>query len=99
VGIGTSSGKDTDKFEKYGLTPKKGKTVNAPLIQECLANIECRVIDIIKKHDIIILEGIAAYYNSSRKNKQTIHAVGDGTFVIDGRRISRRKAMQSKLVI
>lgn len=97
VGIGTSSGKDTDKFEKYGLTAKKGQNVNAPLIQECLANIECKVIDIIIEHDIIILEGIVAYYNSYRKNKQTIHAVGDGTFVIDGRKISRRKAMKSKL--
>ncbi|MFA6238074.1 MAG: flavin reductase family protein [Bacteriovorax sp.] len=97
VGIGTSSGKDTDKFERFGFTPEKGKNVNAPLIRECLANIECKVIDIIKKHDIVILEGIAAYINSSRKNRQTIHAVGDGTFVIDGHKISRKKAMQSKL--
>jgi flavin reductase (DIM6/NTAB) family NADH-FMN oxidoreductase RutF len=97
IGIGTSSGRDINKFEKFDLTAEKAKNVNAPLIKECLANIECKIIDIIKKHDIIILEGIAAYYNSSRKNKQTIHAVGDGTFIIDGRKISRKKAMQSKL--
>lgn len=97
VGIGTSSGKETNKFEKFGLTAKKGQIVSAPLIQECLANIECKVIDIIKKHDIIILEGKVAYYNSDRKNKKTIHAVGDGNFIIDGRKISRKKAMQSKL--
>lgn len=97
VGIGTCSGKDVNKFEKFGLTPEKAKNVNAPLIKECLANIECKVIDIIKKHDIIILEGVAAYFNSSRKNKQTLHAVGDGTFVVDGRKISRRKAMESRL--
>ncbi|MDO9180888.1 MAG: flavin reductase family protein [Bacteriovorax sp.] len=97
VSIGTTSGKDINKFEKFGLTPVMGGNVNAPLIKECLANIECKVVDFIKKHDIIILEGIAAYYNSSQKNKQTLHAVGDGTFVLDGRKINRKKAMQSKL--
>ena len=97
VGVGTCSGTDTDKFEKFGLTPVKGKHVRPPLIKECLANIECKVIDIVKKHNIIVLEGVAAYFDSSRKEQRTLHAVGDGTFVVDGRRLSRRKMMQSKL--
>lgn len=97
VGIGTCSGVDTDKFEKFMLTPKKGKYVRAPLIAECLANIECRVEDIIDQHNIIVLEGVAAYVDPSRKMKQTFHAVGDGTFIADGRKISRRKMMLSKL--
>lgn len=42
VGIGTCSGTDTDKFEKFQLTPMKGIEVKAPLIKECLANIEHR---------------------------------------------------------
>lgn len=97
VGAGTCSGADTDKFEKFGLTPVKGKHIRPPLIKECLANIECKVIDIVKKHNIVVLEGIAAYYDSSRNEKRTIHAIGDGTFVADGRRLDRRKMMQSKL--
>jgi flavin reductase (DIM6/NTAB) family NADH-FMN oxidoreductase RutF len=97
VGIGTCSGADTDKFEKFMLTPVKAKTVKAPLIKECLANIECKVVDILKKHNIVVLEGLAAYLASSRKEKRTVHAVGDGTFIVDGRRISRRKMMRSKL--
>ncbi|MCC7202047.1 MAG: flavin reductase family protein [Nitrospirae bacterium] len=97
VGVGTCSGADTDKFEKFRLTPVKGKHVRAPLIKECLANIECKVTDIIKKHNIIVLEGVAAYLDSSRKEKRTIHAIGDGTFVVDGRKLNRRKVMQSKL--
>ena len=97
VGVGTCSGADTDKFEKFGLTPKKGKHVSAPLIRECLANIECKVVDIVKKHNIVVLEGVAAYYDASRKEKRTIHAVGDGTFVVDGRKLNRRKMMRSKL--
>ena len=97
VGIGTCSGADTDKFEQFNLTPVKGKYVNAPLIKQCVANIECEVVDIVKKHDIVVLDGIAAYIDSARKEKRTIHAVGDGTFIVDGRRINRRKMMKSKL--
>jgi flavin reductase (DIM6/NTAB) family NADH-FMN oxidoreductase RutF len=97
VGVGTCSGADTDKFEKFGLTPVKGKQVRAPLIRECLANIECRVVDIIRKHNIIVLEGVAAYVDDSRKEKRTLHAVGDGTFIVDGRKIDRRKMMRSKI--
>jgi flavin reductase (DIM6/NTAB) family NADH-FMN oxidoreductase RutF len=97
IGIGTCSGADTDKFEKFMLTPVKGKNVKAPLIKECLANIECKVVDIIKKHNIVVLEGVAAYFDNSRKVKLTFHAVGDGTFIVDGRKISRKKMMLSKI--
>lgn len=97
VGVGTSTGEDTDKFERFGFTAVAGKHVRAPLIKECVANIECRVIDVIKKHDIVILEGLAAYYDSTRKETRTLHAVGDGTFVVDGRKLDRRKMMEAKL--
>ena len=97
VGVGTCSGADTNKFEKFGLTPVAGKYVRSPLIKECLANIECKVIDIVKKHNIVVLEGIAAYFDNSRKEKRTIHAIGDGTFVVDGRKLNRREMMRSKL--
>ncbi len=97
VGVGTCSGADTDKFEKFELTPVKGKHVQAPLIKECLANIECRVIDIVKKHNIVVLEGVAAYFDNSRKEKRTVHAVGDGTFIVDGRKLNRKKMMWAKL--
>jgi len=97
VGVGTCSGADTDKFEKFGLTPVKGKYVRSPLIKECLANIECKVIDIVQKHNIVVLEGVAAYFDSSRKEKRTIHAIGDGTFIVDGRRLNRKKMMWTKI--
>lgn len=97
VGVGTCSGADTDKFEAFGLTPLEGTQVRPPLIKECLANIECRVIDIVRRHNIVVLEGVAAYLDSSRKEKRTIHAIGDGTFVVDGRKLDRRKMMRSKI--
>ena len=97
VGIGTCSGADTDKFERFGLTPLKARRVRAPLIKECLANIECKVVDIVTKHNIVVLKGLAAYYDRARKEKRTLHAIGDGTFVVDGRRLDRRRMMRSKL--
>ncbi len=97
VGIGTCSGTDTDKFTKFKLTPVQGKVVTPPLIKECLANIECKVIDIVKKHNIIVLEGVAAYIDTERKEKRTVHAVGDGTFIVDGHKLDRKKMMASKL--
>jgi flavin reductase (DIM6/NTAB) family NADH-FMN oxidoreductase RutF len=97
VGVGTCSGADTDKFARFGLTPVGGKLVGAPLIRECLANIECKVVDIVRKHSIVVLEGVAAYVDPARKEKRTVHAVGDGTFIADGRRLDRRKMMASKV--
>lgn len=97
VGIGMCSGVDTDKFEKFGLTAAAAGTVSAPLIKECLANIECRVSEFIDRHNIIVLDGVAAWYDSRRKYKRTLHAVGDGTFIDDGRRRSRRRMMREKI--
>ena len=91
VGIGTCSGADTDKFAKFKLTAVEGKAVKPPFIAECLANIECKVVDMVSKHNIVVLEAVAAYFDSGRKEKRTLHAVGDGTFVVDGRRLDRRK--------
>jgi len=97
VKIGTCSGSDTDKFQKFELTPLKAKSVKAPLIKECLANIECHVSDYIEKHNIFILDAMHAWIENNRKERRTIHAIGDGTFVVDGRKVSYRKLMLSKL--
>ncbi len=97
VGVGTCSGANTDKFTKFNLTRLKAKHVRAPIIKDCLANIECRVVDIVTKYNIVVLEGVAAYFDNTREEKKTLHAVGDGTFIVDGRKINRKKMMQAKL--
>ncbi|PKO91514.1 MAG: flavin reductase [Betaproteobacteria bacterium HGW-Betaproteobacteria-1] len=97
VGIGTCSGVDTDKFAQFNLTTVPGKVVTPPLIKECLANIECKVTDIVEKHNIVVLEAVAAHIDTTRKERRMIHAVGDGTFIVDGRKIDRRAMMASKL--
>jgi len=97
VQIGMCSGAETDKFKKFKLTPLKAENVSAPLIKECYANIECRVVDHIKKHDIFILDGLAAWVDNKRAEKRCFHAVGDGHFIADGEIINHRRLMLPKL--
>jgi flavin reductase (DIM6/NTAB) family NADH-FMN oxidoreductase RutF len=97
IEIGSCSGSDTDKFKKFELTPLEAKSVKAPLIKECLANIECRVTDYIEKHNIFILDAVNAWIDPDRKERRTIHANGDGTFVVDGRTLNYRELMLPKL--
>jgi flavin reductase (DIM6/NTAB) family NADH-FMN oxidoreductase RutF len=95
VDIGSCSGRDVDKFKKFKLTPLPAGIVQAPLIAECLAHIECRVVDdrVGKKYGLIVLEGVKAWIDPARKERRTIHANGDGTFVVDGRTLNLRKRM------
>lgn len=97
VGIGTCSGADTDKFSTFRLTPEPATHVRAPLIRECLAHIECKVIDFVSRHDVVVLEGVEVHFDEARREKRTVHAVGDGTFIVDGRRLDRRTLMAGKL--
>jgi flavin reductase (DIM6/NTAB) family NADH-FMN oxidoreductase RutF len=97
IGIGTSSGQDTDKFDAFGLARAPARLVRPPLLPDCLANIECRVVDILDPYGIVILDGITASIDRDRRERRTLHAVGDGTFVVDGETIDRRAAMRSKL--
>ncbi len=41
VDVGNCSGRDVEKFERFGLTPAPAERVTAPLVAECFANLEC----------------------------------------------------------
>ncbi|HPT64986.1 MAG: flavin reductase family protein [Acetomicrobium sp.] len=95
VDIGNCSGRDIDKFARFDLTPLPAKDVQAPLVAECLANIECRVVDttLTDKYGLSILEGVRAWIDPDRKERRTCHANGDGTFVVDGETIDLKERM------
>ena len=40
---GRRSGRDYDKFEETSLTPLPAKKVKSPIIEECVAHLECRL--------------------------------------------------------
>ena len=96
VGCGNTTGAKTDKFKKFGLTPLPASKVGAPLIEECFANLECRVIDtsMVDKYGLFILEVVKAWIDPSVKNPRTIHHRGRGNFTVDGKRIRLKSKMK-----
>ncbi len=97
IAVGTSTGSDTDKFTAFELTALDASFVNPPLIKECYANIECRVVDYIQRHNIFVLDALKTWTNPAGKDKQIFHYRGNGTFVADGKTFVRRKQMKTRL--
>jgi flavin reductase (DIM6/NTAB) family NADH-FMN oxidoreductase RutF len=89
VGCGNTSGQSVDKFKTFGLTPVPGTVVKVPLIAECYANLECRVIDrkLVAQYNFFVLEVVKAWIDPSRKRPRTIHHQGEGVFLVAGRTI------------
>jgi flavin reductase (DIM6/NTAB) family NADH-FMN oxidoreductase RutF/GNAT superfamily N-acetyltransferase len=60
---GRRSGSQVDKFLDTGLTPLPAQIVRPPIIQECLAYLECRVKQDIEigDHNLLVAEVLAAY--------------------------------------
>jgi flavin reductase (DIM6/NTAB) family NADH-FMN oxidoreductase RutF len=98
VGIGNCTGADTDKFDKFRLTAAKADRVGAPLIAECYANFECKVIDVsmVAKYNFFILEVAKAHVATSPKYPATVHYRGDGGFMLSGRNVSYRRFFKSE---
>ena len=96
VGCGNTSGRDVDKFKKFGLTASAASSVRAPLIDECYASLECKVIDtkLVTQYGIFILEVVKAWIDPSNKHPRTIHHQGKGKFVIDGETIKLPSKMK-----
>jgi flavin reductase (DIM6/NTAB) family NADH-FMN oxidoreductase RutF len=91
VDIGNTSGRDIDKFEKFGLSPEPGTVIRAPLIRECYANFECRLTDakLVASYNMFVFEVVKARVAISPKYPKTIHYRGDGMFMISGANTGR----------
>ena len=86
VGCGNTSGRSVDKFKSFGLTPKPAVQVAAPLIDECYANLECRIADtrMLNKYNMFVLEVCQAWIGSPRCDWRTLHHQGMGSFMVAG---------------
>jgi flavin reductase (DIM6/NTAB) family NADH-FMN oxidoreductase RutF len=62
---GRTSGRDRDKFKETGLTPIPARKVKPPIIKECIAHLECKLINqmITGDHTLFIGKIIEAYAN------------------------------------
>jgi len=96
VKVGNCSGRDVKKFEKFGLTPAPAARVAAPLVAECFANLECKVVEtrLVKKYNLFVLEVLKAWTDPAQKNPRTIHHQGYGRFVVDGETITLKSRMR-----
>ncbi len=93
--VGNCSGRDVAKFERFGLTPVPAGLVTPPLVAECFANLECKVVDtrLVKQFNLFILEVVKAWVDAAQKNPKTIHHHGYGRFAVDGTMIKLRSKM------
>jgi flavin reductase (DIM6/NTAB) family NADH-FMN oxidoreductase RutF len=89
VDCGNCSGRDTDKFAAFGLTPVDAGSVDAPLIAECFANLECRVSDtrMVNRYGLFVLEVVQAWHCTASPPPRTLHHRGYGNFMLAGETI------------
>ena len=96
VGCGNTSGRRKDKFAAFGLTPVPAALVGAPLIAECYANLECRVVDtrLVNRYNYFVLEVLKAWIDTSQKDPRTLHHRGHGRFMVAGETIKLPSKMK-----
>jgi len=96
VGCGNVCGRRVDKFARFALTQVPAATVEAPLIAECYANLECTVADtrLMNRYNFFVLEVKKAWIDPACKAPRTLHHRGRGVFMVAGETItlpSRKK--------
>jgi flavin reductase (DIM6/NTAB) family NADH-FMN oxidoreductase RutF len=98
---GRRSGRKFDKFQDTNLTPEKAQKVNAPLIKECYAHLECKLVDhhVYGDHTWFVGEVVAVsadedwFENGILKNgKMPIYYLGNNiynSYGTDGPRVKK----------
>jgi len=96
VGCGGTTGRKVDKFKKFHLTALKASRVKAPLVGECYANLECKVVDasMAAKYNFFVVKVVKAWITSSKKRVRTIHHHGRGVFTVDGKVFKIRSSVK-----
>jgi flavin reductase (DIM6/NTAB) family NADH-FMN oxidoreductase RutF len=79
---GFHSGRDVDKFKETGLTARPAKKARAPIIEECVAHMECVVYRKIETGDkyLFIGEIVEAYADESVVNGNIASDFASGDF-------------------
>jgi flavin reductase (DIM6/NTAB) family NADH-FMN oxidoreductase RutF len=96
VACGNVSGRTVDKFKAFGLTPVKAACVSAPMIGECYANLECKVVDqrMAARYNLFILEGVRAWIDPRKKDPRMLHHLGKDVFRVSGKKIKLPNKMK-----
>ncbi len=65
--LGTISGKDENKLSKMNVKLSRGLKVNAPVLEDCPVNIECKVVDSIVTGSHEMFVGKIEYVHADKK--------------------------------
>lgn len=97
LAAGSLSGRDGDKFARCGLATAPAATIGAPLVDGCVAWLECRVIpypENQRRHDLFIAEVLAAWadpevfaggrWQACPPARRTLHYQAGGSFFVTG---------------
>lgn len=96
LAVGNASGREGDKFSACGLRTFTAQKIAAPLIEGCVAWLECRVLPESNNqqiHDLFLAEVIAAYadprvfdghWHFADDALRTLHYVAGGAFFQTG---------------
>ena len=97
LGVGSVSGRQSDKWSEFGLAAMPASRIGAPLVAECIAWLECRLLDeqaVEQRHDLFVAEVVAAsaddrVFSGGRWHfgddaLRTLHYVAGGQFFCVG---------------
>ena len=99
---GSCSGKRVNKFNKAGLSSIDARFIKAPLIEECFANIECKVRNMynLGDHTLFIVEPLIAmvdfewfdgkFLKLADRGVETLHHLGKDLYMVSGAVIKAR---------
>ncbi|MVA37551.1 flavin reductase family protein [Agrobacterium vitis] len=93
--IGNCSGGDIDKFETFGLATLPGNAGAAPLLADCIANLECRLVDgtLSDRYSLHVLEVERLWVASDWREAAMLHHIGDGRYRSDGELLDENRRM------
>jgi flavin reductase (DIM6/NTAB) family NADH-FMN oxidoreductase RutF len=102
---GRNSGSSVNKFKEAPLTPAPAKKVKAPIIKECVAHLECELVQkvITGDHTLFVGKILAAYVNKGvftdmydmKKAKPVFH-MGGNSFVTASTKVMTPKLKHLK---
>lgn len=96
VACGNSHGDQVDKFATFGLTARPSAQVAVPRVEECWANLECRVVDrqLVGRYDFFVLEVLQAWHDPAVSAPRTLHHRGYGRFMVAGEEVQTGSKMR-----
>ena len=96
VACGNSHGDALDKFARFGLSAVPSARVAVPRVEECWANLECRVADrqLVGNYNFFVLEVLQAWYDPQVSAPRTLHHRGYGKFMIAGDEVQTGSAVR-----